>query len=89
MIVSCRPVFTILFARPVPMKVFSVAFDDLWQRIMALPSLKLHHIKTQLLRLFLKERLSVASIGAVLLMLAGVLAAVQPWRTAPPQDGYK
>ena len=89
MIVSCRPVFTILFARPVPMKVFSVAFDDMWRKIMALPSLKLHYIKTQPLRLFLKERLSVASIGAVLLMLAGVLAAVQPWRTTPPQDGYK
>ena len=66
-----------------------MAFDDLWQKIMALPSKKLPYIKTRPLRLFLKERLSIASIGAVLIMLGGVLAAVQPWRTAPPQDGYK
>jgi len=55
MISSCKPVFTIVFAR-----------------------------------LFLKERLSVASIAAVLLMLAGVLAAVQPWyHPTNPEDGYR
>ena len=45
------------------------------------------HIKV--FRLFLKERLSVASIAAVLLMLAGVLAAVQPWHNTSPEDGYR
>ena len=40
-------------------------------------------------RLFLKERLSVASVAAVLLMLVGVLAAVEPWHASRPQDGYK
>ena len=49
----------------------------------------LHYIKTPRCRLFLKERLSIASIGAVLLMVAGVLAAVQPWQATRPQDGYK
>ena len=40
-------------------------------------------------RLFLKERLSVASVAAVLLMLVGVLAAVEPWHASRSQDGYK
>ena len=42
-----------------------------------------------LFRLFLKEKLSVASVAAVLLMLAGILAAVQPWHTIRTQDGYR
>ena len=93
MISSCKPVFTIVFARPVFLKVLQ---EDIWQSMAMTVKVQISWLRPppnshiRVFRLFLKERLSVASIAAVLLMLAGVLSAVQPWHTPTnPEDGYR